>query len=779
MTASKRGGSTLDEYDVDRPVKRRAKKACQSCRARKVRCDVAFNTQLCTNCKLDSLECIVSTTRKCRSDTNKKRSPKRHSAERPEQLTGQESTRPKTAATVDGVGPELSRKSEAPEDAIPVCLTFDDHSFASATAEHEGCEDYEGLSIRPSPVPASVPTLASTIASTPSSSPSLCLPMYIKPLPDSLELQDLDYLRSKGAFDLPDENLRIEILRSYMLGVHVFMPILNLRETLQTIAASDGQKRISLLLFQAIMFAGVAHLPEDSAPDTGFVTLKEARKEYFARVRLLHDLDIEQDDLAVLQTLLLMSFQYEKWDKRRHTWYWSGLALSQAQSMALNSSSSAPSLPPETQMLHRRLWWSLYIRDRLIGLGLRRPMRIKDSDFDVAPLDMHAFDTSAFKIDFTTSAGQVSIEQDSNLAHLRALCCIELAKLCVCIGHILSTQYTALGQRTEITKSMIVAPRSLEQRLSSLSKCDEELRTWYEVLEPQLRPFALSRGSDISKACSEVHWPILHMIYRTAIVVLHRPHMLQRQVGRTQDTAGRALSCEKVKAAACTLTRITQTMHQKGRFHLLPTSAVSALLAASLAHLSALKSGDEDARDASAYRFCQSSQLLQELRDTYASADSAVAFLQMTVLKAGLSPLMPLSQLGSDHLASSPRKERAARKAYLRHERLRSVHLSAGSDLNPVIMSGHTSGESSSDINGARTGWINSDMATVPRALTHTSSPISISQLDSSLQHTFSTWIEDGSIFGFDETLLSVETPAPTHCTFGYDADPFPPFEPT
>ncbi|KPI41827.1 Cutinase transcription factor 1 beta [Cyphellophora attinorum] len=715
----------------------------------------------------------------CRSDINKKRSAKRDRADRPEQLTGQEFTSPKTAATVDGAGPELSRKSEAPEDAIPVCLTFDNHPCASTTAEQEECEGYEGLSIRQPLESASAPTLVSTVTSTPLSSPSICFPAYIKPLPDSLELQDLNYLRSKGAFDLPEENLRIEILRSYMLGVHVFMPILNLRETLQTIAANDGQKRISLLLFQAIMFAGVAHLPDDSVHDTGFVTLKEARKEYFTRVRLLHDLDIEQDDLAVLQTLLLMSFEYEKWDKRRHTWYWSGLALSQAQSMALNSSSSAPSLPPETQMLHRRLWWSLYIRDRLIGLGLRRPMRIKDSDFDVKPLDMHAFDTSAFKIDFTTSAGQVYIQQDSNLAHLCALCCIELAKLCVCIGHILSTQYTVLGQRTEMTKSMIVAPRPLEERLSSLSRCDEELRTWYEVLEPQLRPFALSRGSDISKACSEVHWPILHMIYRTAIVVLHRPHMLQRQVGQIKDAAGQALSREKVKAAACTLTRITQTIYQQGHFHLLPTSAVSALLAASLAHLSTLKSSDEDARDASAYRFCQSSQLLQELRNTYASADSAVAFLGMTVRKAGLSLLMPLSQLRSYHLASSPRKERAARKAHLRHERLPSLPLSAGSDLNPVIMSGHMSAESSSNISGTQTGCINSDMAAVPPALTRTSSPITISQLDSSLQHTFSTWVDDDPSFGFDETLSMLETSAPRHCTFHYDADPFPPWEPT
>lgn len=37
---------------------RRARRACLSCRARKVRCDV-MRVSPCTNCKLDQLECKV------------------------------------------------------------------------------------------------------------------------------------------------------------------------------------------------------------------------------------------------------------------------------------------------------------------------------------------------------------------------------------------------------------------------------------------------------------------------------------------------------------------------------------------------------------------------------------------------------------------------------------------------------------------------------------------------------------------------------------------------
>lgn len=49
---------------VDGRVKKRAGRACALCRSRKVRCDVVRNGPPCTNCHLDSLECIVPRSRR-------------------------------------------------------------------------------------------------------------------------------------------------------------------------------------------------------------------------------------------------------------------------------------------------------------------------------------------------------------------------------------------------------------------------------------------------------------------------------------------------------------------------------------------------------------------------------------------------------------------------------------------------------------------------------------------------------------------------------------------
>lgn len=54
----------LDGNSTGRSVKRRASKACQCCRARKVRCNVTEHGAPCTNCRLDEVECIVSESRR-------------------------------------------------------------------------------------------------------------------------------------------------------------------------------------------------------------------------------------------------------------------------------------------------------------------------------------------------------------------------------------------------------------------------------------------------------------------------------------------------------------------------------------------------------------------------------------------------------------------------------------------------------------------------------------------------------------------------------------------
>lgn len=114
------------------------------------------------------------------------------------------------------------------------------------------------------------------------------LPLFIKPLPAGLTAQDIHYLHAKGALDILQLNLRRSLVRSYVRYVHPFMPVLDLRDLIQCASEtfSTGPSPISILVFQAVMFAGLSFLEPGKLKEFGFNTKREARKAYFHRTRV-------------------------------------------------------------------------------------------------------------------------------------------------------------------------------------------------------------------------------------------------------------------------------------------------------------------------------------------------------------------------------------------------------------------------------------------------------------------------------------------------------------
>jgi hypothetical protein len=112
------------------------------------------------------------------------------------------------------------------------------------------------------------------------------LPDYIRPLPAKFLEVDIDFLQAKGALDIPEVELRNELLKSYIQYVHPFMPLLDLDEFLGIILRGDASSQLSLLLFQAVMFAGTAFVNIRHLHAAGYDTRKEARKAFFRRARV-------------------------------------------------------------------------------------------------------------------------------------------------------------------------------------------------------------------------------------------------------------------------------------------------------------------------------------------------------------------------------------------------------------------------------------------------------------------------------------------------------------
>ena len=111
-------------------------------------------------------------------------------------------------------------------------------------------------------------------------------PRFLKPISSRIASEDVDYLRLKGALTIPEPSLRKELLKAYVQWVDSSLPVLDLHSFLEAVARNDPDANISLLLFQAVMFAGTAFVDLKHLQAAGFKTRREARKAFFHNARV-------------------------------------------------------------------------------------------------------------------------------------------------------------------------------------------------------------------------------------------------------------------------------------------------------------------------------------------------------------------------------------------------------------------------------------------------------------------------------------------------------------
>ncbi|KAF2145775.1 uncharacterized protein K452DRAFT_265099 [Aplosporella prunicola CBS 121167] len=652
--AAKRKASTagLDANGTGRSVKRRASKACQCCRARKVRCNVTEHGAPCTNCRLDEVECIVSESRRKKkwskdddaannntADVNPGPA-KRRLASR-DALDGLTNLEPSPAAhhhrlshDADSLLDEHVPHSIYQTHGQRLNYSFSelDRRVSSASSNGFPILGYSPISTDSRP---SFPYIA------PKQNPAQTLPLYIKPLPPRIGPDEIAYLEKKGALSIPSPDLRTELLRAYVEFVHPYMPLLDLHEFLLTVDHQDGSfGKTSLILFQAVMFAGSAFADMKQLRRAGFANRKEARKDFFQKTRLLYDFDYESDRVSLVQALLLLTYYYETPDDQKDTWHWMGVATSVAHTIGLHRNPDKSNMDSKRTKLWKRIWWSTYMRDRLIALGMRRPTRIKNEDYDVPMLTLDDFDIAALPESVTCIPADCIVARDTETQRKLALMCIQKAKLCLCISHVLSKQYCVLNNNQGLLNdrtTMMLLPKKLDPQKCEVKACDEELQRWQDGLPDEVKYEEASSGNP----SIDLHKALLHMIFYTTLSALHRPQVLPSGPGPapagSDGTEVLDVSRRNVRRAATAITGIAQKLDTLDLVRYLPTTGVTVLLPAIIIHLLDIKAPDESTRRTSLRGFCQCMQVMGKLRDLYAAADYSTAFLEAAIRKAGIN----------------------------------------------------------------------------------------------------------------------------------------------
>lgn len=338
-----------------------------------------------------------------------------------------------------------------------------------------------------------------------------------------------------------------------------------------------------------------------------------------------------------------MTYWYETPDDQKDTWHWMGVAISLAHTIGLHRNPDNGTMPPRKQRLWKRMWWSCFMRDRLIALGMRRPTRIKDEDFDVPMLQESDFEIDVLPDGNTLLPPECTVIRNTEIQRELAEMCVQKAKLCVLISHMLKAQYSVLirdrlqPERTNTT--MMLFPNKSLDNLEAVQQVDRELAAWVTALPPSCQYRPLVRA-DIEEGRSTiaVQRNLLHMVYQTTTSALHRPLFLPTsplqppQASRAVQEESRA----KVKNAAAQITRMAAEMHHYHLDKYLPTTGVTVVLPAMIIHLVEYKHHDRQRREEAQKGFSQCMSVMVKLRDIYAAADFAAGFLEQALKKAAI-----------------------------------------------------------------------------------------------------------------------------------------------
>ncbi|KAJ4152125.1 hypothetical protein NW765_017634 [Fusarium oxysporum] len=110
----------------------------------------------------------------------------------------------------------------------------------------------------------------------------LKLPMFVRPLPPGFSLDEISYLLHKRSLHLPSNTLERVLLRAFVEHVYPQMPFVNLVTLLSIVHNRTGRDgRISLLVYQAIMFSGCAFGDLDHLQREGHSTRRAAQACFF------------------------------------------------------------------------------------------------------------------------------------------------------------------------------------------------------------------------------------------------------------------------------------------------------------------------------------------------------------------------------------------------------------------------------------------------------------------------------------------------------------------
>ncbi|KAI4725828.1 hypothetical protein E4T49_06426 [Aureobasidium sp. EXF-10728] len=414
------------------------------------------------------------------------------------------------------------------------------------------------------------------------------------PLPENIrgararmnELDELELriLHERGAFLLPPRQLCDELVDAFFTWIAPVVPVIDRNKFMKRYR--DPKNPPSLLLLQAILLAGSRVCTNAQLMDANGSTTPAAMT-FYKRAKALFDANYEDDRITIVQAVILMGWYWEgpegkmrekpsvahecqsdiASDVTKNVFYWSRVAVVIAQGAGMHRSVEKSQLSQQDKRLWKRIWWTLFTRDRSVAVALGRPcgINIEDSDVEMISED-----------DFIEDETDQNPEYPLNLIHIHFF--LNYVKLCEIMGLVLSQNYSVASQKRGRNNAI------------DLTHCDMALADW------------------LQNCPKEVYWEksrhhfwsaLLHSNYYTTLCLLHRAHMppagsspeMNRSNGFPEDMAYPSKNI--AYQAAGMITSIVEALTNHNELQFTPAFIVYSLFSALIMHVYQMRSSNQ------------------------------------------------------------------------------------------------------------------------------------------------------------------------------------------
>ncbi|EXM12876.1 hypothetical protein FoTM2_010693 [Fusarium oxysporum f. sp. vasinfectum] len=515
-------------------MRKRVSRACNLCRARKVRCIIENPAGPCVNCRHNDKVCTFK---------------RRHGI-----ISTTPSLRPNEPPTPRSIEEATTTTSE-PRNILPATR-------------------------KPSPPPA--PTTiaqtsqeASNFAQNAAGSPTHPDYAFLQ-VPDTKDLlpQDLAFLVSQGCFVVPQRAALDDFLRQYFLHVHPMLPILNEKDFWLSYNSVDNdvEYEMPMLVLQGILFISSGFVSSETIKMLGFEDVHQAKLAFYRRSKLLYDFSVEKSCIAIAQASLLLAHTHLiprciAGNKPLGS-IWLGIAISYARvAKAHCYSSLRPNKDTEVAKVQKlrntlkRLWWCCIICDRLLPLTSRQSIKITPSNFSFSCSKLGSADLCDELYN--------SDVYDSTTKTLHAELLSRLVDLCVVLTDVLTVTSVLYNN-----PSWMLSGRMEVGKDASL--CQMELCRWYSSWSETKTTLDERMAEEISPASSIILFKnLIEMYYHSArLSVCHYNILRSSLLPPSQSDTQLRRQSEDLQGSASRVTECLLEFDRLGLSRWLPMTAI-------------------------------------------------------------------------------------------------------------------------------------------------------------------------------------------------------------